>query len=212
MKVYGYYRSSAAYRLRIAMNLKDIEAEESSVRLRAGEQFAPEFLALNPQAAVPVLIDGGTTIGQSLAIIEYLDETHPEPALLPPDAPGRARVRRLAQIVACDIHPLNNLKVMNYLRDEMAQDQEAISRWYRHWVEGGLGAMEALLAASGETGRFCHGDAPTLADVCLVPQLYNARRFDCDLSAMPTILEIEAACLALDDFSDAIPEAQPDAE
>lgn len=212
MKLYGYFRSSAAYRVRIAMNIKGIECEREYVHLRQGDNRSPEYLALNPQGVVPTLAVGEAAIGQSLAIMEYLDEVNLEVPLLPSDALGRARVRQLAQIVACDIHPLNNLKVLTYLREEMGQAQEAIDAWYRHWVETGLAAFEALLAESPATGLFCHGDDPGLADACLVPQLFNARRFDADLSAMPTALRVEANCNELQAFRQAAPENQPDAE
>lgn len=212
MKLYGYFRSSAAYRVRIAMNIKGIECEREFVHLRKGDNRTPEYLALNPQGVVPTLAVDEAAIGQSLAIMEYLDEVNLEVPLLPVDALGRARVRQLAQIVACDIHPLNNLKVLTYLREEMGQTQDAIDAWYRHWVESGLAAFEALLADNPATGLFCHGDEPGLADACLVPQLFNARRFDADLSAMPTALRVEANCNELQAFKDAAPENQPDAE
>ena len=161
---------------------------------------------------MPTLVVGEAAIGQSMAVIEYLDEINLEVPLLPADALGRARVRQLAQIVACDIHPLNNLKVLTYLRQEMGQTQEAVDAWYRHWVENGLAAFEALLADSPATGLFCHGDDPGLADACLVPQLFNARRVDADLSGLPTALRVEANCNELRAFRDAAPENQPDAE
>lgn len=212
MKLYGYFRSSAAYRVRIALNIKGMECEREYVHLRQGDNRGPEYLALNPQGVVPTLVDGGLAIGQSLAIMEYLDEINMEVPLLPVDALGRARVRQLAQIVACDIHPLDNLKVLTYLREEMGQGQEALDTWYRHWIVTGLAAFEALLADNPATGLFCHGDDPGLADACLVPQLFNARRFDTDLSAMPTVLRVEANCNELQAFRDAAPENQPDAE
>lgn len=212
MKVYGFFRSSAAYRLRIALNLKGLAAEHEYLHLRKGEQFAPEYTALNPQGLVPTLIDGDVILGQSLAIIEYLEETRPAPALLPAEPAARARVRQLAQIVACDIHPLDNLKVLNYLRHEMGHDEAAVKRWYHHWIAQGLGALEALLGSHPATGRYCHGAQPTLADICLVPQVYNARRFACDLSAYPTVVRIDAACNELEPFRAAAPENQPDAE
>lgn len=212
MKVYDFFRSSAAYRVRIALNLKGIEAERAFVHLRRGEQFEEAYLRLNPQGVVPTLIDGEVVIGQSLAILEYLEETRPLPPLLPADPVGRARVRQLALIVACEVHPLNNLKVLTYLKDELGAAEEAVNTWYRHWVAKGLGAIEALLEGGPEGGAFCHGERPTLADVFLVPQVYNARRFDCDLSALPRVLAIDAACAALDAFRDAAPGNQPDAE
>ncbi|MCZ6523554.1 MAG: maleylacetoacetate isomerase, partial [Alphaproteobacteria bacterium] len=209
---YDFFRSSAAYRVRIALNLKGLEAERAFVHLRRGEQFEEAYLRLNPQGVVPTLIDGEVVIGQSLAILEYLEETRPLPPLLPADPVGRARVRQLALIVACEVHPLNNLKVLTYLKDELGAAEEAVNTWYRHWVAKGLGAIEALLEGGPEGGAFCHGERPTLADVFLVPQVYNARRFDCDLSALPRVLAIDAACAALDAFRDAAPGNQPDAE
>ena len=212
MKLYDFFRSSAAYRVRIALNLKGLEAERAFVHLRRGEQFEEAYLRLNPQGVVPTLIDGEVVIGQSLAILEYLEETRPLPPLLPADPVGRARVRQLALIVACEVHPLNNLKVLTYLKDELGAAEEAVNTWYRHWVAKGLDAIEALLEGGQEGGAFCHGERPTLADVFLVPQVYNARRFDCDLSALPRVLAIDAACAALDAFRDAAPGNQPDAE
>ncbi|MEG0885927.1 MAG: maleylacetoacetate isomerase, partial [Janthinobacterium sp.] len=189
MKLHGYYRSSASYRVRIALNLKNLRPDTAYVHLsrNGGEQFMPAFSSLNPQHLLPVLEDGGAVLTQSLAIIEYLDETLPGPALLPQDAPGRARVRQLAMVCACDIHPLNNLRVLNYLTGPLALSQEQKNAWYRHWTHLGLAALEAELARSPHTGTFCHGDTPTLADCCLVPQVYNARRFQCDLAPYPTI-------------------------
>ena len=212
MKLYDFFRSSAVYRVRIALNLKGLEAERAFVHLRRGEQFEEAYLRLNPQGVVPTLIDGEVVIGQSLAILEYLEETRPLPPLLPADPVGRARVRQLALIVACEVHPLNNLKVLTYLKDELGAAEEAVNTWYRHWVAKGLGAIEALLEGGPEDGAFCHGQRPTLADVFLVPQVYNARRFDCDLSALPRVLAIDAACAALEAFRDAAPGNQPDAE
>jgi maleylacetoacetate isomerase len=212
MRLIGYFRSSAAYRVRIALNLKGLEVEHGFVHLAKGEQNESAFAALNPQKLVPVLEDGRGRLFQSLAILEYLEETHPEPPLLPVEPAARARVRALAQIVACEIHPLNNLRVLGYLTGELEITEEAKQTWYRHWVAEGLGALEAILAASPDTGRFCHGDRPGLADVCLVPQLFNARRFDCPLTAYPTLLRIDAECESLPAFRDAAPDAQPDAQ
>jgi maleylpyruvate isomerase len=175
-----------------------------------GEQFTPAFRGLNPQALVPVLQDGDTRLVQSLAIIEYLDEMHPHPPLLPDTPAGRARVRALAQVIACEIHPLNNLRVLRYLTGTLGVTEDAKNTWYRHWVGAGLEALEARLASDAATGHFSHGDAPGLADCCLVPQLYNARRFNCDLSAYPTLTTIEQHCQALDAFQEAAPERQPD--
>ena len=214
MKLYGYFRSSASYRVRIALNLKGLSYEQASVHLTrgGGEQFSAAFRKLNPQSLVPVLQDGERLLSQSLAIIEYLDEIHPKPPLLPATPETRARVRSLALIVACEIHPLNNLRVLNYLTGPMGLGNEARQAWYCHWIEEGLGALEARLAAERETGMFCHGDTPGLADCCLVPQLANARRFKCDLSPYPTLLAIEKNCQALAAFQRAAPGRQPDAE
>lgn len=212
MKLHHYALSSASFRVRIALNLKDLPYERVSLHLRRAEHRSPDFLALNPQGLVPALeLDDGTVLTQSLAIIECLDEIHPEPPLLPRDALGRARVRALAQIVACDIHPIDNLRVLKHLEIALGLDQNARDAWYRHWVAVGFAGLEAELAGDPATGRFCHGDAPTLADLCLLPQVFNARRFDCDLSPFPTIGRIAEACLALPAFADAAPDRQPDA-
>ncbi len=212
LTLHGYYRSSASFRVRIALNLKGLEVAHISHHLRRNEQRAPEFLALNPQGLVPALqTDDGQVLLQSMAIIEYLDETHPSPALLPGDAAGRARVRALADLIACDIHPIDNLRVLRYLRTEMGQDEDAIQRWYNHWIAEGFAALEPLLA-SGPSGAFCHGDAPGLADICLVPQVVNSQNYKLDLSPFPTISRIYEACLALPAFAQAMPGQQPDAE
>ena len=211
-KLYGYFRSSAAYRVRIALNLKGLDYAQVPVNLVKGEQRDEANLARNPQGLVPILeTDEGVQLSQSLAICEYLEERHPEPALLPADPEGRARVRSLAQIVACEMHPLNNLKVLKYLVHELKLDEEAKLAWYRHWIAEGFAALEARLAGEAATGDFCHGDTPTLADLCLVPQVFNAERFECDLSAYPTIQRITANCRALDAFHRASPGEQPDA-
>ena len=214
MKLHTYFRSSAAYRVRIALNLKGIQAEMAPVHLLkdGGEQFSAAYDALNPSHLVPLLEDGDMRLTQSLAIIEYLDDKHPQPPLLPPDARGRARVRALAQAIASDIHPINNLRVLKYLSEELGVSAEQKGEWYRHWVALGLRALETRLARDSETGRFCHGDTPTVADCCLVPQLYNARRFECDLSAYPTLVAIAARCEELDAFAEARPERQADAQ
>jgi maleylacetoacetate isomerase len=213
MKLYGYWRSSAAYRCRIASNLKGVRPEFVPIHLRRGDQRAEEFLRLNPQGRVPTLdIGGGEVLTQSLAIIEWLEETRPEPPLLPRDPVERAKVRAFALAIAADIHPLNNLAVLKYLKNPLGHDQATIDAWYRHWIEEGLRACEGLVLKDGRRGPFCFGETPTLADVCLVPQLANARRVPSDLSVCPTLLEIEANCAKLPAFADAAPERQPDAE
>ncbi|MGE5737949.1 MAG: maleylacetoacetate isomerase, partial [Betaproteobacteria bacterium] len=212
--LYDYFRSSAAYRVRIALNLKGLAPDERTlVHLRMGNQRAQDYLALNPQGLVPALaLDDGHVLTQSLAIIEYLDETHPAPPLLPAEPAARARVRAIALAIACEIHPLNNLRVLNYLIGTLGVSREQKDGWYKYWVDVGFEALERKLAHEKETARFCHGDAPTLADICLVPQIANARRFNIDLSPYPTLTGIEAACLALPAFAAAAPERQPDAE
>jgi maleylacetoacetate isomerase len=213
MKLYDYFRSSAAYRVRIALNLKGLAPERVFVHLRRNAQLADAYLALNPQGLVPTLVtDEGDVLTQSLAIIEWLDEVHPAPALLPRAPAARARVRSLALAVACEIHPLNNLRVLNYLTGTLGVTPAQKDGWYRYWCDTGLEAIETRLARDPATGRYCHGDTPTLADVCLVPQLANARRFDVDLAAFPTLLAIEAACAELPAFAAAAPSRQPDAE
>ena len=213
MRLYGYYRSSAAYRVRIAVNLKGLDVEHVPVNLvrDGGEQHDTDYRHLNPQGLVPLLVVDGRPISQSLAIIEHLDELHRKPPFLPSDAHDRATVRAMALAIACDIHPLNNLRVLNRLGDQLAADKEARKIWYRHWGEIGLGALEDMVKAAGAKGRFCYGDRPGLADICLVPQMYNARRFACDLSNCPTLQTIDAACRALPAFAGAAPENQPDA-
>jgi maleylpyruvate isomerase len=213
MKLYDYFRSSAAYRVRIALNLKGLELESRrSVHLRKGEQRAADYRSVNPQGLVPALVDGDNVLTQSLAIIEYLDETRPEPPLLPADPAGRARVRAIAQAIACDIHPLNNLRVLKYLVGPLGVTDAQKDEWYRHWVRAGFEALEGMLTPAAGTGQFCHGDRPTLADVVLVPQVYNAERFDIDAAAYPTIHRIAEACRAMPAFAAAAPELQPDAE
>jgi maleylpyruvate isomerase len=212
MKLYSYFRSSAAYRARIALHLKGLPFDYASVQLRKGEQNAEAYRALNRQALVPTLIDGDTALTQSLAIIEYLDERHPEPPLLPSTPAGRARVRAIALAICCDIHPLNNLRVLRYLVNTLNIGEEAKDAWYRHWIDTGLAALEAQLAADASTGTFCHGDVPTMADICLVPQLANARRAGIPLDSYPTLLRIDASCRALDAFARAAPDRQPDAD
>lgn len=212
MVLHGYFRSSAAWRVRIALNLKRLPHRHAFVHLRRGAQTEPAHLARNPQGMVPVLETGKLNLSQSLAIIEWLEETHPAPPLLPPDAAGRARVRSLAQIAAVDTHPLQNLRVLRHLMQQMGQTQDQANAFAAHWNRLGLHALEARLAAESDTGRFCHGDAPGLADLCLVPQLASARRFGVGMTSFPTCLRIEGACLALPEFADAASDRQPDAE
>jgi maleylpyruvate isomerase len=214
VKLYGFFRSSASYRVRIALNLKGLPYEQAAVHLSrgGGEQFAAAFRDMNAQSLVPVLQDGPLALTQSLAIIEYLEETHPKPALLPASPAERARVRSLALAIACEIHPLNNLRVLNYLTGPMGLSNDTRNAWYHYWIATGLQALETRLASERETGKFCHGDTPGLADCCLVPQLANARRFKCDVAPYSTLLAIEKNCLALEAFQRAAPEQQPDAE
>ena len=214
MKLYSFFRSSAAYRVRIALHLKGLTYEYAPVHLSrgGGEQLRPEYRRVNPQGLVPVLQDGASSLNQSLAIIEYLDEVYPEPALLPRTPAERARVRALAQTIACEIHPLNNTRVLSYLTGVAGMSEDARNAWYRHWVAEGFHALEARLAGDPATGRYCHGDAPGIADCCLVPQMFNARRFKCDLGPYPTLVAIDRNCQALDAFQRAAPERQPDAE
>ncbi|WP_414495682.1 maleylacetoacetate isomerase [Stenotrophomonas maltophilia] len=211
--LYTYWRSSAAYRVRIGLELKGLAWQARPVHLvrEGGEQHLGAYRALNPQQLVPTLLHDGRTLTQSLAIVEYLEERFPQMPLLPADAAGRARVRALAQLVACDIHPINNLRVMQYLERELQLPADARTEWTLHWIAEGFAAMEAMLAGSCDTGAFCHGDRPGLADLCLLPQLYNAHRFGLDLAPYPTLRRIEAACQALDAFDRARPENQPDA-
>lgn len=214
MQLYNYFRSSASFRVRIALALKGLDYEYVSVHLLkdGGQQFADAFRAMNPAALVPVLDDDGTVLTQSLAIIEYLDETRPLPPLLPQDAAGRARVRAIALAIACEIHPLNNLRVLGYLSKTLGVSDEQRNAWYRHWVETGLASVEAMLSGDPRTGACCHGDAPTLADICLVPQIFNAQRFKARLDHVPTVMRIHEHCLTLPAFARAVPALQPDAE
>jgi maleylacetoacetate isomerase len=212
MKLYGYFRSSAAFRVRIALNLKKLDYETAAIHLRRNDQSRPDYLAVNPQGLVPTLDDGGRRLIQSLAIIEYLDETYPDPALLPESAEDRARVRALAEIVACDIHPINNLRVLRYLMHALGHDETAVATWYNHWIDAGFQALERLLAADARTGAFCHGDTPGLADIALVPQVVNAERYRLDLAPYPTITRIFGSCMKLEPFAAAHPNKQPDFE
>ncbi len=214
MKLYTYFRSSAAYRVRIALNLKGLAYEALPVHLlrNGGEQLAPAYRAVNPSALLPVLDDEGAIVHQSLAIMEYLDELHPAVPLLPAGALGRARVRALALTVACDTHPLTNLRVLKYLKGPLGLSEEVKTQWYKHWLGDGMAMLEAHLAGEPQTGRFCHGDTPTMADCCLVPQVFNAQRFELDLAPYPTIRRIHANCVALPAFAAAHPAQQPDTE
>ena len=211
--LYDYWRSSASYRVRIALNLKNIEYGQQSVHLvrDGGQQHTDDYRQRNPQALVPTLATEAGNLTQSLAIIEYLEEVVPEPPLLPSDPVERARVRSLALLIACEIHPLDNLRVLQYLTGPMQLDDEHKMTWYRHWIQVGFTALEQRLEVEPETGTFCHGNEPTLADLCLIPQVYNAERFDCDLSDYGNIRRITANCRALAAFEDAAPEHQPDA-
>ncbi len=211
MILYDYYRSSAAYRVRIALNIKGLVAERRFVHLRKGEQRAPGYLELNPQGFVPLLVVGDRRLAQSLAIIEYLDEKHPLPPLMPPGAEDRAWVRAVALSIACDIHPINNLRVLQYLERELAIDEPRRNAWYAHWIGEGFRALEPVLAARA-SGPFCLGETPTLADVCLVPQVANATRYKVPLQPYPRIRAVNEACLALPAFDRAQPSRQPDAE
>lgn len=208
LHLYSAARSSASYRVRIALNLKGLAYTQTPIDLRAGEQRSAAFKAHNPQGLVPALIVGSLILTQSPAIIEWLDETCPEPALLPADRDGRARVRALAAVIGCDIHPINNLRILGYLQKDLGLDEATRNAWYRHWVEEGFAALETLLAQGG-SGDFCHGDRPGLADLYLVPQVFNAQRFEVDLAPYPAIRRIDAACRALPAFAAAAPERQP---
>src|SRR3984885_6691074 len=209
MILYGHALSSASYRVRIALGLKGLPFTSVLLDLRAGEQRHEKFLQINSQGFVPALVlDDGTVLPQSAAIIEYLDEIHPRPPLLPQAPAERARVRALSQAVACDVHPLNNLRVLQYLEKDLGHEKAVRDAWYGHWVRLGFDALERRLVQDAETGRFCHGDAPTLADICLVPQVFNARRFAVDLEAYPRIVGIDAACREIPEFQSAAPDRQ----
>ena len=211
MKIFGYFRSSAAFRLRIAMNFKGLSYDYNLVNLQSGDHLSDDFKRINPQGRVPAIDIEGNILTQSLAIIEYLDEVYPAPPLLPSDPIGKAKVRGIAGLIACDIHPLNNLAVLNYLRDQLTAEEEARLAWYRHWVKEGFDGLELILGANVETGQFCFGDTPTVADICLVPQVVNAKRFNCNLASYPTILRIFEECMSLSQFADADPMNQPEA-
>jgi len=213
MKLIGYFRSSAAFRVRIALHLKGMSVEHASRHLRKGEQASPDYAALNPQKLVPAMIlDSGEVLTQSLAIMEFLEETHPEPPLLPKDPVDRARVRALSLIAAADIHPIQNLRVMGYLREKYGQTEESAFAWSRHWIETGFDAYEATIAKDPKTGSYSHGNSPTMADMCLVPQVFNAGRFKVDMKRYPTIQRIFDTCMKHPAFDAAQPSKQPDAE
>jgi maleylacetoacetate isomerase/maleylpyruvate isomerase len=211
VKLYTYFRSSAAFRVRIALNLKGLAYASEFVHLAKGEHRRPEYAGRYAQGLLPTLVVDGHPLSQSLAIIEYLEETHPQPSLLPMDPLARARVRSLALLVACEIHPLNNLRVLTYLKKSLGQSEEQVSTWYRHWIADGLAKLEADLKGKG-TGRYSHGDSPTVADCCLVPQVFNAQRYKCDLAPYPTVMRVFDACMKLEAFDRAQPAKQPDAE
>jgi maleylacetoacetate isomerase len=212
MKLYSFFRSSAAFRVRIALNLKKLDYETAAIHLRRNDQSKPGYRAVNPQGLVPALEEDGRILIQSLAIIEYLDEVYPEPPLLPKDSADRARVRALAELVACDIHPINNLRVLRYLAHELGHDEAAIGAWYNHWIAAGFAAFERLLVHDVRTGTFCHGNRPGLADITLVPQVVNAERYRLDLASYPTLVRIYENCMKLEPFSAAHPRNQPDYE
>lgn len=210
MKLYTFFRASAPYRMRIALNLKGIAYEPEYVSLPKSEHREAGYAAVNPQRLLPALVDGDTVLVQSLAIMEYLDETHPEPALLPEGAAARAYVRAIAQMVACEMHPLNNLRTLKYLENSLGHDEAARQAWYQHWIAEGFTAIEAFLVERGLAGRYCHGDDVTMADACLIPQVFNGQRFDCPLDGYPTIMAIYENCQALAAFADAHPDRQGD--
>jgi maleylacetoacetate isomerase len=212
MKLYTYYRSSAAYRVRIALNLKGLPYEAVPVHLARSEQLQEGYRTINPSALVPAVQDERGTLSQSMAIMEYLEETHPDVPLLPVDPLGRARVRELAQMIACDIHPLNNLRVLRYLVHQLKLGEEQKLDWVRHWIREGLAGLESHLARDPAAGPFCHGTSPTIADCFLVPQVFNAQRFEIDVEAYPNIARIYALCIDLPAFAAAHPSKQPDAE
>lgn len=210
-QLYTFFRSSTSFRMRIALAYKRLDYEPHYVSLPKMEHHASSYRDLNPQALVPLLIDEGRSLIQSMAIIEYLDEVYPEPPLLPKDAPGRAYVRAVSQIIGCEIHPLNNVRVLKHLKTQFGADEAATNAWYAHWIAEGLSGLESYLIRERRSGQFCYGDTVTMADVCLVPQIFNARRFNCSLDAYPTLLAITDRCMALDAFRTTEPSTQADA-
>jgi maleylacetoacetate isomerase/maleylpyruvate isomerase len=210
VKLYTYFRSSAAFRVRIALNLKGLKYEPLFVHLAKGEHHKPQYTKVNPQGLLPTLeLDDGTRLNQSLAIIEYLEEKHPRPPLLPSDAAGKSRVRALSELIACEIHPLNNLRVLQHLKRALGQSEEQVNAWYRHWIADGLTKLEAELDSKS---KFAFGEVPTMADCCLVPQIFNAKRYNCDLASYPTTMRVFEQCMKLEAFDRAQPGKQPDAE
>ncbi len=212
MKLFTYFRSSAAFRVRIALNLKGLAYEPAFVHLPKGEHRSPQYASLNPQGLLPALEDGGWLLTQSLAIIEYLEETRPNPPLLPKDPVARARARSLALLVACEIHPLNNLRTLTHLKKELGQNEDQVNAWYRHWIADGLAKLEGAMAKTPGSGKYSQGDAPGIADCCLVPQVFNAQRYQCELAPYPTVMRVFDTCMRLEAFERAQPGKQPDAE
>ena len=214
MKLYTFFRSSASFRVRIALNLKGLSYDQAPIHLRrgGGEQLMAAYKSINPQALVPALEDNGKILTQSLAIIEYLEEKYPNPPLLPADPADKAFVRSMALVIACEVHPIQNLRVLNHVKATYDQTDAQVNQWAQQWIDLGLSALEQMILGQLRRGTFCFGDAPTLADICLIPQLGNARRYGCDLSKYPTILAIEKSCMAVPAFANAAPEKQPDAE
>lgn len=211
IELYSFFRSSTSFRLRIALNLKGLEHEYHPVNLPGAEHHGPDFLKVNPQGLVPALVDGDTVVTQSMAMIEYLNETHPTPPLLPEGAQRRAYVRALSQVIGCEMHPLNNVRVLKYVTDTLGHDKDTLQAWYEHWIAEGFEGFESLLHKHPYHGKFCDGDTVTMADICLVPQVFNAQRFHCRLDDYPTTMRIFDACMELDAFQRAEPDRQPDA-
>lgn len=209
IELYSFFNSSTSYRVRIALALKGLEYQHKGVNIRVGDEYLPEYTELNPSKSVPVLVDGDLKITQSMAIMQYLDERYPEPRLIPQDLIGKTRVLELCNGIACDMHPVNNLRILNYLSNELNVSAQDKSTWYQHWIQQGFEAVETLLQRYG-SGRFCFGDAPGLADCCLVPQIANAQRMNCDLKPFPRVMAIYETCMELPEFKKAAPQNQPD--